>query len=244
MIWGKESTRNMIVEARVEAVYPNHTADVEILDSAELIFGVRKSGRIFWNLQKDDLVLVAYLGDEGSNPIIFDSVLPQKHPLVQAGTLDGIHFKHEITRAPEGGGDPEVVGSIELVTDENGAAILNMSGSLAINVTGEEASINLSAQKGVTVIAEGDISVNTSGKATVAAQGDVDVTSEGKATLKATGDAQVESTAKVTVKAPTVDVDSAIVNLGKNPAKQLCNNLPACIISGAPHAIGNVGVKA
>ncbi len=235
----------MIIEARVEAVYPNHTADVEILDSAEMISEVRKSGRVFWNLQKDDLVLVAYLSDDGSNPIIIDSVLPQKHPLVQAGTLDGIHFKHEITRAPESGnGDPEVIGTIELTTDENGAAVLSLSGSLDINVTGEESSISLTSKKDVTVNATGDISLNASGKATVAAQGDVDVTSAGKATLKSTGDVKVESTGKATVKAAQVDVDSPLVNLGKNPAKQLCNNLPACLISGAPHAIGNVGVKA
>lgn len=40
-----------------------------------------------------------------------------------------------------------------------------------------------------------------------------------------------------------VDSESGEVQLGKNLAKQFVNNLPNCIVTGAPHAVGNTNVK-
>jgi hypothetical protein len=39
-----------------------------------------------------------------------------------------------------------------------------------------------------------------------------------------------------------VDSDKGQVQLGKNLAKQFVNNLPNCIVTGAPHAVGNTNV--
>lgn len=53
------------------------------------------------------------------------------------------------------------------------------------------------------------------------------------------------STGEITLTSKgTVNVDGAIVNLGSNATKQLCNNLPACLFTGAPHSPGNTNVKA
>lgn len=41
----------------------------------------------------------------------------------------------------------------------------------------------------------------------------------------------------------TVDSDLGMVMLGKNAAKQFLNNLPTCLVTGAPHQIGVINVK-
>ena len=42
----------------------------------------------------------------------------------------------------------------------------------------------------------------------------------------------------------TINILGAVaINLGDNIAKQLCNNFPNCVFSGAPHAFGNTKVN-
>jgi hypothetical protein len=53
----------------------------------------------------------------------------------------------------------------------------------------------------------------------------------GNITLNAFGDVAISST-------------TGEINLGNNLLKQLVNNLPSCLICGAPHCVGNVQVKA
>ena len=66
----------------------------------------------------------------------------------------------------------------------------------------------------------GDLVINVNGNCKINSNGDTEVTSIG-----------------------TTKVDGLQVELGKNAAKQLVNNLPACIVTGAPHFIGNTNVK-
>lgn len=56
-----------------------------------------------------------------------------------------------------------------------------------------------------------------------------------------------QSTGQINIHSETgnimVDSEAGEVQLGKNLAKQFVNNLPNCIVTGAPHAVGNVNVK-
>jgi hypothetical protein len=59
------------------------------------------------------------------------------------------------------------------------------------------------------------------------------------------GDVNMQVTGKTDIVSQgDVNVDGKSVNLGKNLQKQLVNNLPACLICGSPHQIGNTNVKA
>lgn len=84
---------------------------------------------------------------------------------------------------------------------------------LTIDVNGN---INLSTE----AANEGSLTINIQGDTKINVVGDTDIIAEG-----------------------TVKVDGLQVELGKNAAKQLVNNLPTCIYSGAPHTIGNTNVK-
>lgn len=81
------------------------------------------------------------------------------------------------------------------------------------------------------------ITTESGGTANVTIDGDVNLTTHGKLNLTSTGDCTVKATGNC-------NVDGAVVNLGKNAASQLVNNLGVCIYSGAPHAVGNTNVKA
>jgi hypothetical protein len=74
------------------------------------------------------------------------------------------------------------------------------------------------------------------GDTKITVTGDTEVKTSGKCTITSTGDTDIKATGKC-------NVDGSLVNLGKNVASQLANNLPACLITGAPHAIGNTNVK-
>jgi hypothetical protein len=50
---------------------------------------------------------------------------------------------------------------------------------------------------------------------------------------------EISSTGAITITAPA----GTTIELGNNPVKMTCNNLPACIFSGAPHSGGNIQVK-
>lgn len=59
-----------------------------------------------------------------------------------------------------------------------------------------------------------------------------------KADIVVNGDATIESKMNVDVKA------GGEIRLGNNVAKQLICNIPNCLVTGAPHAVGNIQVKA
>ncbi len=58
-----------------------------------------------------------------------------------------------------------------------------------------------------------------------------------KANITVNGDATIESKMNVDVKA------GGEIRLGNNVAKQLVCNLPNCLVTGAPHSVGNIQVK-
>lgn len=88
----------------------------------------------------------------------------------------------------------------------------------------------------ITIGADGSLTINTGsgyegpGKLTVNAGGNADIIVDGNAKIKAKGDITINST-------------TGQVNLGRNPTKQLCNNLTNCLFTGIVHNIGNTNVN-
>ena len=106
---------------------------------------------------------------------------------------------------------------------------------------GEYFKINRKTQKttykhssGATVIIDIDGNITINNKASTV--GNLTINIEGNTNINTKGDTSVISLGNVTV-------DGTMVNLGKNLAKQLVNNLPVCLVTGAPHAVGNINVK-
>ena len=87
---------------------------------------------------------------------------------------------------------------------------------------------------GATVIidVDGNIQIDTDAANT----GNLTINTQGNTNVNIGGDANV-------IAEGTVHVDGQQVLLGKNLAGQLVNNLPVCLITGAPHSIGNTNVK-
>ena len=90
------------------------------------------------------------------------------------------------------------------------------------------------------------ISINPLGAVTITAGGTTkpaDITLESELAVNI----NAKSTGQINIHSDTgnimVDSDTGEVQLGKNLAKQFVNNLPTCIVTGAPHAVGNVNVK-
>lgn len=178
----------MFKDARVIRVNPeHHSVDIEFRSTTERIRDVKCLGRIYWNLQPGDYVLVGFI-DNITNPVVIDKILLRGDPRITGSEIDDIHLIHEVGPRDEDGKITEVTGRIELHTDKEGNLTLNLSGNVG----------NLK------VLATGDISAVAGG---------------------------------------TVKVDGATVELGENLIKQLINNLPFCLFTGAKHAIGNTNVK-
>lgn len=90
----------------------------------------------------------------------------------------------------------------------------------------------------ITIATNGDISI-TAGMSDPSSPGNIKVTTE-------MGNIDVTSTAgEVNVKSDTgnINIDGLMVNLGKNQAAQFVNNLPTCLVTGAPHFVGNTNVR-
>lgn len=90
------------------------------------------------------------------------------------------------------------------------------------------------------------ISISPLGAVTITAGGTskpADITLESELAVNI----NAKSTGQINIHSETgnimVDSDSGEVQLGKNLAKQFVNNLPNCIVTGAPHAVGNTNVK-
>jgi len=91
------------------------------------------------------------------------------------------------------------------------------------------------------------IEINKTGTITITTNTNLDNES-GHVNLNIAGNIDVHSiNGKINVIADKgdINVDSTAgnVNLGKNAAKQLVNNLPNCLVTGAPHCLGNINVK-
>lgn len=82
---------------------------------------------------------------------------------------------------------------------------------------------------------EGNLSIDTG--ATDSNQGNLTINVLGNSEIKVTGQSKIESQGNCEINSTTGQV-----NIGLNPAKQLVNNLPCCLVTGAPHYVGNTNV--
>lgn len=108
---------------------------------------------------------------------------------------------------------------------------------LTLNKKTGETVFNHRTGLSITIGADGSLTINTGANGNDT--GNVTINTDGNTTVNASGD--------VTVKAEkNVNIDSGpngFVNLGRNPGKQFCNNLPNCLLTGIPHFINNTNVK-
>lgn len=102
---------------------------------------------------------------------------------------------------------------------KSGETIFHHRTGLTINI-GSDGSLTIHTGEGFS--GPGNLSINTTGNATI----------------NVGGDAKIE--AKMNVDINSVGGD---VNLGRNAAKQLCNNYTNCLFAGIPHYVGNTNVK-
>ena len=80
----------------------------------------------------------------------------------------------------------------------------------------------------------------------ISISGDVNIQSNGNITVSAMKECNINAMSNINVSAvKNVEINSlgGQINLGNNPAKQLVNNFPNCVICGAPHCLGNVQVN-
>ena len=218
--------------ARVLERKQKHSADIQLSESGEIYRAVRMAGRVYWNVQKNDLVLIGFIAGDRSDPIILDRIILPSNEIILKSAVDDIHLIHEL-KTTDDDGKETVTGRIEVQTDKDGNLILNLSGvkgNMAINLTGEEGKM--------TLISKGDIAIETENNISVKTKGDAKIESDGETSIKATGNVKVESADNVVVEAVK------LIELGDNLKKVLINNLPVCIVTGAPHAVGNKQVKA
>lgn len=93
----------------------------------------------------------------------------------------------------------------------------------------------------ITIGADGSITINTGSNYSNLAGG------VGNVTINTDGNTEINSTGNINIKAErgSVNIDSTLadINLGRNPMKQLINNLPICPVTGIQHCIGNTNVK-
>lgn len=213
--------------AIVETMHKNHVADIKYQSNSVRQLKVRITGSVYQNLQVGDLALVGFLGNNPSNPIIIDKIMGHDHQLIADSEIDDIHLRHIVKNE-----DGEITGSIEFHIDKDGNVTINFGGkvgNMALNLTGKEGKLSINST--------GDISLETTANLSAKVAGGVSIESEKGVSIKASGKVKVES-------ADIVEVTGAKgVHLGNNLKRLLANNLPQCIVTGAPHNIGNTKVK-
>ena len=141
--------QNMYLAKIMRVNAEKYRVDVATLGEGDKFFACRIAGRIFWMPQLDDIVIVAFLDDSLSNPIVLSKILLSKHELVQSSEPDTIHGQHVIKDS-----------------DENEKARLEWStdaeGSLNVKISGVKGNLNL-AVDGVTHINSPEIILGSEG---------------------------------------------------------------------------------
>ena len=85
----------------------------------------------------------------------------------------------------------------------------------------------------ITIGSDGTLTINTG--SSFAEKGKFIVNCDGETQIETQGDVKITSlTGNV-----NIDAVGGMVNLGRNPSKQLINNLPICPVTGMPHYVGN-----
>ena len=98
----------MLRDARIIGIHPGSmSADIQYRDSDEIIRNVKVAGRVYWNMQVGDYVLVDFL-DDIDNPVILDKVLLRGDPRITESEKDDIHLIHEVGLTDEDGNITEV----------------------------------------------------------------------------------------------------------------------------------------
>lgn len=87
-----------------------------------------------------------------------------------------------------------------------------------------------------TIDGDGHIFINTG--ETLTNGGDFNVVVNGNVNIECKKDTKIKSFGNVNIESTTGEI-----NLGNNPVKMLCNNVPNCFVTGAPLQIGNLQVK-
>lgn len=112
--------------------------------------------------------------------------------------------------------------------------------SLTLNRKNGKLTFNHRSGMTITISANGSIDVSQptmSSNLSDTSPAKLNINIANKANITIGGDAVIESKMNVDIKA------AGEIRLGNNPAKQLLCNLPNCLVTGAPHAVGNVQVK-
>ena len=180
-----------LVFAKVVDVYQNYTADIQLLADSEILSNVRIAGRIYWQLQKNDTVIVQFVGGDRDYPIITDFIMDPKSERIQGSNIDDIHLVHTVRDD-----DGKIVGSIDIKTDRKG--------SLSIDLQGDEGNLNLNiggdtGKLAVTVA--GDASILVKGNSQIETIGQAKIISRDKLVLTAEGNAEIITNSKVKITA-------------------------------------------
>lgn len=131
--------QNMYLAKVMRVDAEKYRVDVASLGEGDEFFACRIAGREFWMPQVDDIVIVAFLDDSLSNPIVLSKILLSKDDLVQSSEADTIHGRHTVKDS-----DGKNRADLEWSTDAEGNLTLNvrgLSGNLMI-VTDGEVNIN------------------------------------------------------------------------------------------------------
>ena len=142
-----------------------HAIDVQFHEDGEIMSEVKIIGRVYWNLQEDDIVLIGFINGLRDNPIIIDKILMAGDKLLEESDPDDIHLKHTVKDK-----DGNVTGKIEVQTDKDGNLSLTLSGlkgGLSLNVKGDEGNL--------IVAITGDADISVGGDAKLKAKGKVEV---------------------------------------------------------------------
>lgn len=106
-----------------------YLVDVMTLGEGDKFKGCKIAGRVFWMPQLGDTVIVAFLDDSLSNPIVLSKILLSRHELVESDA-DTIHGRHTVKDS-----DGNNKADLEWSTDAEG--------SLNIKISGVKGNLNL-----------------------------------------------------------------------------------------------------
>lgn len=168
----------------------------------------------------------------------------------EVGTVVNGYFENGDTQKPVFTGTFNKVDSLAKSTSKV-SRLLDYPQTMVLMETDKGESLTLNRKNGkltfthrsgmtVTIAANGSVDIsqpNTSSNLSDTSPAKLTINIANKANITVGGDAVIESKMNVEVKA------GGEIRLGNNPAKQYACNIPTCLVTGAPHAVGNVQVK-
>lgn len=180
---------------------------------------------------------ISYLGSKAGNFIVPETGTVVRgyfdHGDIQKPVFDSVAYSEDVIQNAQVG-----VRNPAEYPDKMILMQTDMGESMTLNRrTGETKFIHRSGTT-ISISPLGAVTITTGGTSKPA---DITLESELAVNINA------KSTGQINIHSETgnimVDSDSGEVQLGKNLAKQFVNNLPNCIVTGAPHAVGNTNVK-